>query len=126
MPLIKLKNFFSDLTNFIKNVANDSRIPDRDKKIILGLLVLIVSPVDLIPDWIPVIGLLDDAVLLAIILDYFFDVLDQDILLSHYPWGMKSFARLRRASRLISFLTPEAVKSRLWKYQGDPYKSRLK
>ena len=89
-----MKKFIKDLTTFLTNTANDERIPERDKKTLLILIALIISPIDIIPDWIPFIGVIDDFILIAIVLDYFFDVLDQSILLSHYPWGMKSFARL--------------------------------
>lgn len=115
--------FFKQLIKFIKDVAEDERIPARDKRVLLALVALLVSPIDLIPDWIPVIGLMDDTVMLAIILDYFFNVLDQDILLSHYPWGMKSFVSVRRAARMISFLTPVAIKNKIWKYEASPYRS---
>lgn len=119
---IPMKNFFINLKNFLTNTAADERIPERDKKILLAMVALIFSPIDLIPDWIPVIGLLDDAIILALVLDYFFDVLDQNILLSHYPWGMKSFARIRRFARFTSFLVPNVIKNNLWKYTQDPYK----
>ena len=115
-------SFFKDLKNFIKDVAQDERIPSRDKKIILALLALIISPIDIIPDWIPIIGVIDDLILLATILDYFFEVLDQEIILSHFPWDMKKYARIRRISRIISQLTPRILKRMLWKFEGSPYK----
>ena len=104
------------LIKFVKDVANDDRIPANDKKILLALLALIISPLDLIPDWIPVIGQLDDILMMALILDYLFEVLDQDILLSHYPWDMKSFLNLKRMSSWISMLAPAFIKKRLWSY----------
>lgn len=113
--------FFKELKDFLINTANDERIPARDKKILLALIALIISPIDLIPDWIPFFGQLDDLVLLAIILDYFFRVLDSRVLLSHYPWGMKSFARIRAIARLLQFFVPRFVKKKLWSYVGDPY-----
>ena len=113
--------FFQDLKAFLQNTANDERIPSRDKKIILAMIALIISPIDLIPDWIPFFGQLDDLVLLAIVLDYFFRVLDSRILLSHWPWGMKSFAQVRAIARVLQFFVPRFVKKRLWKYVGDPY-----
>lgn len=114
--------FFKKLVEFIKAVAADERIPARDKKVLLGLTALVVSPVDIIPDWIPVLGQLDDIILIAVILDYLFNVLDSEILLSHYPWGMKSFARIRGSARLIAILTPNWIKRRIWQYEGSPYK----
>lgn len=114
---------FKELIEFIKAVANDPRIPQKDKAIVLGLVAYIISPVDFIPDWIPVIGLIDDMAALSLILDYFFTVLDNEILLSHYPWGMKSFARIRRIARLIALFTPRFVKDKIWSYSKDPYRS---
>lgn len=112
-----------DLAGFVKNVAQDPRIPDKDKKMLLGLLALIASPIDFIPDWIPVFGQIDDVIILALILDYFFRVLDNDILLSHYPWGMKSFTRIKRGATFISYLAPQAIKDRIWSYSKSPYNS---
>ena len=80
---------FKELVQFIQAVAQDKRIPARDKKVILICAALILSPIDLIPDWIPIIGWIDDIVLLALILDYLFEILDTEILLSHFPWDMK-------------------------------------
>ena len=110
-----------ELIAFIKAVANDPRIPDRDKAVVLALTALIISPVDIIPDWIPILGVVDDLILVAIVLDYFFNRLDQAILLSHYPWGMKSYSRIRRVARFIALLTPQFVRSFLWKYEPPKY-----
>lgn len=113
--------YIKDLIAFVQNVAKDPRIPDSDKKILLALLALIASPIDIIPDWVPILGLLDDVVMLSIVLDYFFNRLDQDILLSHYPWGMKSFIRIRRTARVFTFLTPNILKEKLWKFKPSIY-----
>ncbi len=113
--------FFSQLKKFLVDVANDQRIPERDKKILLALIALILSPFDLIPDWIPFFGILDDVIIISIILDYFFEVLDSTLLLSHYPWGMKSFSRLRGIARAMQFFVPRFVKKKLWRYVGSPY-----
>lgn len=116
-----MKNFFIKLKAFLTDTANDERIPSRDKKVLVAMVALLISPIDIIPDWIPVIGLLDDLIILALIMDYFFDVLDQTILLSHYPWGMKSFARIRRIAGVLSFFVPNIIKDNLWKYTRDPF-----
>lgn len=113
--------FFTDLKEFLSNVANDERIPSRDKKILLAMIALVISPVDLIPDWIPFFGQLDDLVLIAFILDYFFTVLDTQLLLSHYPWGMKSFVSLKKFASIFQIFVPKFIKKRIWTYVGSPY-----
>jgi uncharacterized membrane protein YkvA (DUF1232 family) len=114
--------FFRDLVQFLKDTANDPRIPQRDKRVLITLLALVASPFDVIPDWIPIFGVLDDVVIIAIICDYFFNKLDLEVLLSHYPWGMNSYIRVRRTARFIALITPSFIKNRIWKYQGSIYK----
>ncbi|MFK8137972.1 MAG: DUF1232 domain-containing protein [Bdellovibrionales bacterium] len=111
------------LIQFLKDVANDERIPSSDKKILIVLIGLVISPLDIIPDWIPIIGVLDDIVILAIIFDYLFEILDTNVLLDHYPFGMKSFHWTKRAASIITGLTPKWVRDRIWSYKGDIYKN---
>jgi uncharacterized membrane protein YkvA (DUF1232 family) len=115
-------DFFKQLLAFLKNVSQDQRIPEKDKKVLAALILMCVSPIDLIPDWIPVIGLLDDVVVAALILDYLFEVLDSEVLLTHWPWTLKRFLLLKRISRFISWLAPKTLKKKIWSYQGSVYK----
>ncbi len=108
------------IIQFIRDVAQDPRIPERDKTVIMALAMLIVSPLDLIPDWIPFLGILDDLILLALILDYFFSVLEQSLLLSHYPWGIKSFIMLKKSAHLLSWWVPDFLKDKIWQYRPPP------
>lgn len=116
-----MKKFFNDVKSFLTNTAQDNRIPERDKKVLLALVALILSPVDLIPDWIPVFGLMDDLVIASIVLDYFFETLDQSIILSHFPWDMKVYARLKRFARMTSMFVPGFIKNNIWKYTKEPF-----
>lgn len=110
-----------ELIGFIKNVAGDSRIPDGDKQKLLILLALVISPFDLIPDWIPIIGWMDDFVIIAIVLDYLFNHLDEAVLLSHYPWGMKSYVKIKKTARLVAMFSPGWIKDRIWDYKPSVY-----
>jgi uncharacterized membrane protein YkvA (DUF1232 family) len=52
-------------------LARDPRVPTR-QKLVLGVVAgYLVSPLDLIPDFIPVIGQLDDLAVLVFGLDFF-------------------------------------------------------
>jgi uncharacterized membrane protein YkvA (DUF1232 family) len=116
-----MNEFFKKIKILFSDISKDTRMPVEDKKILLGMLILIVSPIDFIPDWIPLYGLLDDFLFLALISNYLFSVIDQSIILSHYPWGMKSFARIRRIAGIFSMFVPNFIGDNLWKYTKDPF-----
>lgn len=110
-----------DFKLFIVETANDQRIPLRDKKIVLGILVIIVLRILFIPDWVPYFGILDVLILLGILCDYLFVIVDQNLILSHYPWGMKSFARIKRIAQFLAFFAPSFISDRLWEYIKEPF-----
>ena len=118
---MKILKFFKELKDFLKNVAHDERIPARDKKILLAMIALLFSPIDILPDWIPIFGQLDDLIIISIILDYFFKVLDSNVLLSHFPWDMKAYARLKSIANLTQFFVPRFIRKKIWSYVGAPY-----
>lgn len=113
--------FIKKLETFFKSTYHDDRIPVRDKNVLKILLAILLIRLLFIPDWIPYFGILDILFLLALIFDYLFDILDQSVLLSHYPWGMKSFARVRRVASFLALFAPAFIKENLWHYRKDPF-----
>lgn len=60
--------FIPDCIVLFRRLMADSRVP-RSRKIMLGaLLGYLAMPIDLIPDFIPVAGQLDDAIVVAAVL----------------------------------------------------------
>jgi uncharacterized membrane protein YkvA (DUF1232 family) len=66
----ELAAFLPDCAVLIRRLLRDERVPRRAKVALWLLLPYLVSPIDLIPDFIPVLGHLDDAVLAAAALAY--------------------------------------------------------
>ncbi len=50
------------------NLLRDSRVSSTDKAILGATVAYMLNPVDLVPDWIPFVGLVDDVYLVALAL----------------------------------------------------------
>ncbi len=80
------KNLFLKFKNEIvlyRNILSDPRTP-RPAKILLGVAITYaVTPVDIIPDFIPVIGHLDDAIIIPILVYLAVKTIPQSLLEEH-------------------------------------------
>jgi len=74
-----------DLLRLLKRVATDPAVPRMVRVELMLVLGYIFSPIQLIPDFIPVIGFLDDAVLVAIMLRIVMRTAGPEILQKHWP-----------------------------------------
>lgn len=110
-----VREFFKKSFHFLKAISTDSRIPARDKAVLAALLALVVSPIDFIPDFIPVFGQLDDFVIIIVILDYVFNRIPEEILISHFPWEPASLKTWRRRLRFVSLMVPGWARKHIWK-----------
>ena len=63
-----LLRLIPDVVRLVKRLASDPRVPRGTRIRLSILLVYLVLPIDLIPDFIPVIGYADDAIIAALIL----------------------------------------------------------
>jgi uncharacterized membrane protein YkvA (DUF1232 family) len=63
-----LAGFVPDCVVLFTRLLRDQRLPRRHKILVAALIPYLALPFDLIPDFIPVAGQLDDAVLVAFVL----------------------------------------------------------
>lgn len=64
----ELASFIPNLALLFKGLLRDSRVPRRSKLWIAFAIAWIASPIDLIPEFVPVAGPLDDAIVAALVL----------------------------------------------------------
>ena len=59
-----------DLLRLVRDLIADRSVPLRVRIVLVGLLAWLVSPIDLIPDFIPILGPVDDLIVSVIVLRY--------------------------------------------------------
>src|SRR6478736_768062 len=69
----------------LKRIAADPRTPRRARWWLIGLAIYIASPIDPIPDFIPVIGYLDEIVLVPLILIHIRRMIPEEVWLAYFP-----------------------------------------
>lgn len=91
--------FVPDCLVLCRRLLADSRVPRRHKALLAGLLGYLASPLDLIPDFIPVIGQLDDVLIAAAVLRTVRRGVRRSIVRQHWPGPPQS---LRIVERIAS------------------------
>ena len=69
----------------LRRVAADPRTPRRARWLLLGLALYIASPIDPIPDFLPVIGYLDEIVLVPLILRHVRRMIPDEVWTEQFP-----------------------------------------
>lgn len=67
----KIRGYIKLLPQFLGlllNLLRDHRVSSTDKAILGATVAYMLNPVDLVPDWIPFLGLVDDVYLVAVAL----------------------------------------------------------
>jgi uncharacterized membrane protein YkvA (DUF1232 family) len=89
-----------DLLRLLRRLAADRTLP-RGVRIRLGLLLAYLAmPFDLIPDFIPVLGYADDAIIVAAVLRSTVRRAGLETVRRHWPGSDDGFAALRRLTGL--------------------------
>jgi uncharacterized membrane protein YkvA (DUF1232 family) len=104
-----------DLARMIVRLVADPRLPRSAKLALLAAAVYLASPIDLIPDFVPVVGYLDDALVAAVVLDGVLNYVDRGLILKYWPGGADSLDKLARAARLIAAWVPRRLKRRVFR-----------
>ena len=79
-----------------RRLARDPRVPRRAKVAVAFAGVWVLSPIDLIPEFLPVIGPLDDVVVVALALRYAARRVPREVLFEAWPAEARLLERLVR------------------------------
>jgi uncharacterized membrane protein YkvA (DUF1232 family) len=91
--------FLPNLVLLFRGLATDERVPRRAKvALILGAIYL-AMPIDLVPDFIPIAGQADDAIIAAAILRFVLGSTERSVLYEHWRGDPRTLDRVLAVAR---------------------------
>jgi hypothetical protein len=96
VPLRHLLRIIPDVIGLIRGLIADRSAPLRVRVVLVGLLVWIISPIDLIPEFIPGLGPLDDVIVAVVTMRYVRRRTGSAELRRRWPGSDDGFALLTR------------------------------
>lgn len=94
----------------ISRLIADERVPLRTKLALAGLAAYLATPWDFIPDFIPVLGQLDDATAILLFVDGVLNQVNDAVLLEHWAGEVETLRRLQKVARIVSGWAPARLK----------------
>ena len=77
-----------------RRLRRDTRVPRRAKVAIVIALLWVISPIDLIPEFLPIIGPLDDVIVVALAFRYAARRVPREVLFEAWPAEARILERL--------------------------------
>jgi len=115
----KLAEFVLLLPDFVvlvMRLALDPRVPNKKKVFIGAIITYLILPIDIIPDFIPVIGYMDDLVLVVLALRHILNDIDQQIVLDNWSGEDDLLVLLQKIASTAEQLLDKNVLSKINKW----------
>ena len=112
--MTQLLKALPDLVRLIARLVGDPTLPRAAKVALAAAMVYLASPIDLIPDFVPVLGYLDDLLLASLVIDGILNWVDRRLILKYWPGSPESLDRLARAARMLAVWVPRRIKARIF------------
>jgi uncharacterized membrane protein YkvA (DUF1232 family) len=93
-----LATFIPDCIVLVSRLLRDERVPPRRKLLLVAVVGYLALPFDLVPDFIPVAGQLDDVLVVAFVLRRFLRSGGEPLVREHWPGPEQSLRLVLRAA----------------------------
>ena len=110
--------YIAELPAFLRllwGLIRDSRVEMVDKLLVAGAIAYIVAPIDMIPDFIPFLGEVDDVFLLVLAIRRLLQNAGRTVLLSHWSGNPEDLRQinLEKVLSAAAFFLPRRIRRRL-------------
>jgi uncharacterized membrane protein YkvA (DUF1232 family) len=112
----KLKSLVVGIPRYLElliKLLRDPRVSSADKSLLAAAIAYTLTPIDLIPDFLPLLGQLDDLFFLALAIDRLVANSGAELVLEHWGGSEESLAALCGSLDDLARRLPEPVRRRL-------------
>lgn len=103
-----------NLVRLIARLVVDPKLPRAAKVALAAAMVYLASPIDLVPDLVPILGYLDDLLLASVVVDGILNYVDRGLILRYWPGTPDSLERIARTARMLAVWVPRRLKARVF------------
>lgn len=100
------------IPNFLKllgRLFKDSRVPMAEKAMVVGAIAYVISPLDLLPDVIPIIGQVDDLYLIGLVVLRLLARTDDAVLQEHWDGRGDLVSIVNKIVRAAQYILPKRM-----------------
>lgn len=106
---------FPAYLRLLGGLLTDKRVNALDKLLVAGAIAYIIMPIDIIPDFIPFLGEVDDLYLLLFALQRLVSNTGRNVLVAHWTGAVEDLGdlNLKAAISAAAFFLPKRIRRRL-------------
>ena len=117
--LVGLAAALPQVAKLVARLSRDRRVPVRAKRLAAGLAIYAVLPIDLIPDLIPVVGVVDDLLALVVALAVLVEFSPKEVVVEHWDGEPEVLAAILVGVGLLMDFMPGRVRWVLRRLAGE-------
>jgi uncharacterized membrane protein YkvA (DUF1232 family) len=103
--------FVPHLVVLLYRLLKDERVSQADKAILAGVILYVIVPVDIIPDFIPFVGQIDDSYLVAISKMRLLNRAEKRVVLDHWKGSYDIKELVTNIAAITEYFLPKRMKN---------------
>jgi uncharacterized membrane protein YkvA (DUF1232 family) len=108
-PIVAMLSQLPDLLKLVGRLMLDGRVSGIDRALFALVVAYVLSPFDLLPDWLGVFGLTDDLYLVGLALSRLLRAAGPDILLEHWVGSPRALGYLMASVERVGARLPRTI-----------------